>query len=172
MRFHTLQKLVLITLFTLSSNVYATDITLSLPSTTPVTLSGTESHTYTNNSSLEVSTSIAAIYSSGATINFTYTGSTGSTLKNIDIYGKGIYAPEITGIFTVNNDGQIVTTGAYGIPIYVPSSLVDSIVINNTPNGTITNIGSSSYSAIYVLHSPLLTISNNGTIDGVAGFTI
>ena len=172
MRFNLTSKLVLITLFTLSSNVYSTDITLSLPSTTPVTLSGTESHTYTNNSSLEVSTGTAAIYSSGATINFTYTGATGSTLKSTDSNGQAIYAPEITGIFTVNNNGQMVTTGAYGIPIYVPSNLVDSIVINNTSNGTITNDGSIFYSAIYVLYSPLLTISNDGTIDGVAGRAI
>ena len=167
MRFNLTSKLVLITLFTLSNNVYATDITLSSPSTTAVTLSGTASHTYTNNSSLEVS-GANAIYSSGATINFTYTGATGSLLKSTWSNGQALYAPEITGIFTVNNDGQIVTTGVSGIPIYVPSSLVDSIVINNTSNGTITNVGSSSYSAIYVLYSPLLTISNDGTIDGVA----
>ena len=172
MRFNLTSKLVLITLFTLSSNVYATDITLSSESTTPVTLSGTASHTYTNNSILNVSTGTAAIYSSGATINFTYTGATGSTLKSTDSNGLAIYAPEITGIFTVNNDGQIVTTGVSGIPIYVPSNGVDSIVINNTSNGTITNVGSSSYSAIYVLYSPLLTISNDGTIDGDAGRAI
>lgn len=171
MRFNLTSKLVLITLFTLSNNVYATDITLSSPSTTAVTLSGTASHTVTNNSSLIVSGD-RAIYSSGATINFTYTGATGSLLKSTWSNGQAIYAPEITGIFTVNNDGQIVTTGALGIPIYVPSMDVDSIVINNTSNGTITNDGSSSYSAIYVLNSPLLTISNDGTIDGVAGRAI
>jgi hypothetical protein len=171
MRFNLTSKLVLITLFTLSNNVYATDITLSSTSTTAVTLSGTASHTVTNNSSLIVSGD-RAIYSSGATINFTYTGATGSLLKSTWSNGQAIYAPQITGIFTVNNDGQIVTTGALGIPIYVPSMDVDSIVINNTSNGTITNDGSSSYSAIYVLYSPLLTISNDGTIDGVAGRAI
>jgi len=171
MRFNLTSKLVLITLFTLSNNVYATDITLSSTSTTAVTLSGTASHTYTNNSILDVSTGTAAIYSSGATINFTYTGATGSLLKSTWSNGQAIYAPQITGIFTVNNDGQIVTTGVFGIPIYVPSMDVDSIVINNTSNGTITG-GSSSSSAIYVLYSPLLTISNDGTIDGVAGRAI
>jgi len=166
MRFNLTSKIAFITLTTLSNNVYSTDITLSSPSTTAVTLSGTASHTYTNNSSLQVS-GASAIYSSGATINFTYTGTTGSLLKSTWSNGQAIYAPQITGIFTVNNDGQIVTTGAFGIPIYVPSNDVDSIVINNTSNGTITS-GNLHYGAIYALYSPILTISNDGTIDGVA----
>ena len=166
MRFNLTSKIAFITLTTLSNNVYSTDITLSSPSTTAVTLSGTASHTYTNNSSLQVS-GASAIYSSGATINFTYTGTTGSLLKSTWSNGQAIYAPQITGIFTVNNDGQIVTTGAFGIPIYVPSNDVDSIAINNTSNGTITS-GNLHYGAIYALYSPILTISNDGTIDGVA----
>ncbi len=149
---------------------YSTDITLSSPSTTAVTLSGVVSHTYTNNSSLQVS-GASAIYSSGATINFTYTGSTGSLLKSTWSNGHAIYAPEITGIFTVNNDGQIVTTEEFGIPIYVPSLDADSIVINNTSHGTITS-GNLYYGAIYVLYAPSLTISNDGIIDGVASNAI
>ena len=166
MRFNLTSKIALITLFTLSSNVYSTDIINNAPYTEPITLSGTASHTVTNNSSLIVS-GASAIYSSGATINFTYTGATGSLLKSTWSNGQAIYAPEITGIFTVNNDGEIVTTGAFGIPIYVPSMGVDSIAINNTSNGTITS-GNSHYGAIYALYSPILTISNDGTIDGVA----
>jgi hypothetical protein len=160
---------VLLTLL-LSNSVYSTDITLSSPSTTAVTLSGTTSHTYTNNSSLEVS-GANAIYSSGATINFTYTGATGSILKSTWSNGQALYAPEITGIFTVNNDGQITTTGGYGVPIYVPSLAVDSIVINNTSNGEITS-GNLYYGAIYVLYAPLLTINNDGIIDGASNKAI
>jgi hypothetical protein len=160
---------VLLTLL-LSNSVYSTDITLSSPSTTAVTLSGTTSHTYTNNSSLEVS-GTNAIYLSGATINFTYTGTTGSLLKSTWSNGDALYAPGITGIFTVNNDGQIVTTGNWGIPIYVPSPDVDSIEINNTSHGEITS-GNLFYGAIYVLYSPILTISNDGTINGAANSAI
>ena len=171
MRFNLTSKIALITLFTLSSNVYSTAIINNAPYTDQISLLGTESHTVTNNSSLIVSSTIA-IYSIGATINFTYTGATGSLLKSTYETGDAIFANAITGIFTVNNDGEITTEGILGIPIYVPSNAVDSIVINNTSNGTITNAGSSAYSAIYVLYSPLLTISNDGTIDGVAGRTI
>jgi hypothetical protein len=159
-----------LSILVLSSSVYSTDITLSSPSTSAVTLSGTTSHTYTNNSSLQVS-GANAIYSSEATINFTYTGATGSLLKSTWSNGQALYAPEITGIFTVNNDGQIVTTGNWGIPIYVPSLAVDSIVINNTSNGEITS-GNLYYGAIYVLYAPLLTINNDGIIDGASNNAI
>ena len=145
---------------------YSTDITLSSPSTTAVTLSGTASHTYTNNSSLVVSDGIA-IYSSGTTINFTYTGGTGSLLKSTWSNGDALYAPSITGNFIVNNDGEISTTGNWGVPIYVPSNAVDSIVINNTSHGSISS-GNLYYGAIYVLYAPSLSITNDGLIDGVA----
>jgi len=148
---------------------YSTDITLSSPSTTAVTLSGAGvSHTYTNNSSLNVSNADAIfIYDAlGATINFTYTGAKGSLLKSTWDNGEALYAPQITGIFTVNNDGQIITTGRSGNPIYVPSSVVDSIVINNTSNGIIRGGDTNNFGAIYILYSPLATLSNDGTIDG------
>ena len=149
MRFNVTSKIALITLFTLSNKVYSTDITLTSSSTTPVKLTGTSSHTYTNNGSLVV-IGDTAINVSGAAINFTYTGLTGSILRSTSEMSEGgtaIFNSAITA--SINNSGTI-----QGV------DLIQGKGIRNFLGSTISNLTNSSTGTI----SGVDAIYNQGTI--------
>ena len=147
-----------------SSNIYATDLNITSTRSTGINFSGTASHSLNMDADWIADDATALLYIIGTAIDFTGDIAAGTTMQNINASGMGIYAPQMTGDFSLTNNGAIITTDT---AIYVPSDDVDDITIVNALGASMSTTDLTGS----LLYFPLGTGAHNVSITNAGTMT-